>query len=53
MNDNKEEMVTVTATDKGKKKRGFLDWLVETFRPGYHISKNPPRGRRKYEVKGE
>lgn len=31
---------------KEKKKRGFLDWLVETLRTGSHIAKNPPKGPR-------
>jgi hypothetical protein len=36
------------AIDKKKgKDRGFLDWLVEKLRPGFHIAKNPPKGRKR------
>ena len=41
--------VTMTTTGKDKKekkKKGFLDWLVKTFRSGHHIAKNPPKGKR-------
>jgi len=30
-----------------KRKRDWLDWLVEKFRPGYHIARNPPKGGKK------
>lgn len=32
---------------KIKRKRGFLDWLVFTFRPGCHIARNPAKGVKK------
>jgi recombinational DNA repair ATPase RecF len=36
---------------KVKVRRKFLDWLVETFRPGYHVAKNPKKGvKRKKKV---
>jgi hypothetical protein len=50
-----QEVVTprnVTAGTAGpvrkiKRKRGLLDWLVSTFRPGFHIARNPAKGVKK------
>ena len=31
----------------------IIKWLIKILLPGYHLSKSPPKGRKKKEVGGE
>lgn len=38
--------------NSSKQVEGLVAWIVKTFKPEYHLAKNPPKGKKRVKKEG-